>query len=174
MDQGSTLQQLPTQTTDSELGAPQQPPKLELKAHGPAQRHSQQKRQPALQRSLTGTVNHWSAQRYPCGGDNRPGGARLQHAKLRDTPRSMATTKGPPDLDARPSGRCIHGAITYVPRVGPATLSVTHCSRDNSQAEDDLCPVRLGYTPLRPLYPQRQNYAAWAGPATLTTVKTTG
>jgi hypothetical protein len=58
--QPSTRQQLPTQTTAPELSAPWQSSKLELEAHGPAQRHSQQWRQPALQRShtRTGTANH--------------------------------------------------------------------------------------------------------------------
>jgi hypothetical protein len=88
--------------------------------------------------SSTCTVNHWSAQRHPSGGDNRPGGARLQHAELGRTPRSTATTQGLRDSDACPGGTCIRGATAYVHRVGPTTLSVTHCSGDNRPSRDHL------------------------------------
>jgi hypothetical protein len=41
---------------------------------------------------------------------------------------------------------------------GPAqrrSVSLT-AAETTGPAEDDLCPAQLGYTPLRPLYPQRQ------------------
>jgi hypothetical protein len=97
--------------------------------------HSLQRRQQARQRPLTGTVNHWSARRHPCCGGNSPCGARLHHAKLGRTSRSTETTQGPRDSDARPCCPCVRGATAYVHRVGPATLSVTHCSGDNRPSD---------------------------------------
>ncbi len=134
MDQGSTRQQSPTQTTALELSASWQSSKLELEAHGPAQRHSQQWRQQARQRSLTrtGTADHWSAQRHPCGGDNRPDRARLQHAELGST----ATTQGLRDSDARPAAPA--SAAPQPTSTGPAQRrSVTfHCGGDNQPDRD--------------------------------------
>jgi hypothetical protein len=83
-------------------------------------------------------VNHWSAQRHPRGGDTRPDGARLHHLELGRTSRSTETTQGPRDSDARPCDPCIRCATAYVHRVGPATLSVTHCS-GNNRPNDAQC-----------------------------------
>jgi hypothetical protein len=88
--------------------------------------------------SSTCTVNHWSAQRHSCGGDTRPGGACLQHAKRGHTPSGTATTQGTRDSDARPGGPCTRSTTAYVHRSGPTTLSVTHCSRDNRPDRDHL------------------------------------
>jgi hypothetical protein len=96
-----------------------------------AQCLSLQQRQPAQQRPPTGTVLHWSAQRHPGGGDNRPGRARLQYAELGHTPGSTETTQDLRDSDTCPCGTCIRGATAYVHRACPETLIVTHCSRDN-------------------------------------------
>jgi hypothetical protein len=134
--------------------------------------HSLQRRQPARQRPPTDTVLHWSTQRHPGGGDNRPGGARPQYAELGHTPRSTAITQDLRDFDARPSGTCIRGATAYVHRVCPETLSVTHCSRDNRPGgrQSVPCATRI-HAPAVPV-PTAPDHSARAGPATLTTVGT--
>jgi hypothetical protein len=117
--------------------------------------------------SSTCTVNHWSAQRHPSGGDNRPGGAWLQHAELGRTPRSTATTQGPRDSDARPGGPCIRGATAYVHRVGPATLSDISLWRRQParQRPPTPCATRI-HAPAAPV-PTAPDHLARAGPATL-------
>jgi hypothetical protein len=93
---------------------------------------------------------------------------------LGHTPRSTATTQGLRDSDALSGGPCIRCATAYVYQAGPETLSVTHGSRDNlpSGRRPVPCATQI-HAPAAPV-PTAPDHSARAGPATLTTVGTTG
>jgi hypothetical protein len=144
MDQGSTLQQLPTQTTAPELSAPWQSSKLELEAHGQAQRQSQQWRQQARQRSLTRTGKleleaHGPAQRHSQQWKTT-GQAEITYKNWHSKPLIGPATPRRWRLPARRSTPAICRARAHAPKHGNNTR-----------------PTRLGCTPLRPLHPRRHS-----------------
>jgi hypothetical protein len=116
-----------------------------------------------------------------CSRDNRPDRDHLQAqcftGRPSDTPAVETTGQAEhacntPSSGTRPEARQqpktyatrMHAPAAPAPAApqptstGPAqrrSVSLT-AAETTGPAEDDLCPAQLGYTPLRPLYPQRQ------------------
>ncbi len=154
------------------------------KAHA-TRMHAQEAPAPAApQPTSTGPAQQRSVSH--CSRDNRPDRDHLQAQCFTglpsDTPAVETTGKAEHACNTLSSGTCPEAwqqPKTYAtrmhapaapasaapqnssvePSTGPAqrrSVSLT-AAETTGLAEDDLCPAQLGYTPLRPLYPQRQS-----------------
>jgi hypothetical protein len=71
---------------------------------------------------ISGTVFLRSAQRHPGGENNRPGGARLQYAKLGHSPDAQQLPKACATRMHALCGLCTCGATAFIHWVGPTAI----------------------------------------------------
>jgi hypothetical protein len=127
--------------------------KLELEAHRLAQRHSQECRQPARQRSPSriGTAHYWLAQRHSQEWRQPASRGAPATRQARAQPRGPAAIQGLRDADARPQGP-LHSRRHSLRQQPKACATRMHahrglCIRGGTAFGNNPRPARLGCTP---------------------------